>query len=145
MTEVFFYILEDDGADAGERFACRLTEKAQAGGHRVYINTADPAAARNLDKLLWLFRQGSFVPHVLADELESDDQLTPVVIGHGEPPAGFDDMLVNLGGDVSAFFSRFARHNEIVPPAQVGAARSRYRFYKDRGYALTTHKIAQTS
>lgn len=142
MTEVFFYILEDEAADATQRFACRLTEKAHAGGHRVYLHVADDDQAQQLDRLLWLFRQGSFVPHATVAELASDDTLTPVVIGHGEPPAGFDDVLVNVGGDVGAFFSRFARHNELVPPAAVSAARSLYRFYKDRGYALTTHRIA---
>lgn len=142
MTEVFFYILEDDAADASERFACRLTEKAHAGGHRVYLHVADDEQAQRLDRQLWLFRQGSFVPHVTTAALEADDTLTPVVIGSGEPPPGFDDMLVNVGGDAGTFFSRFARHNELVPPAAVDDARALYRFYKDRGYTLTTHRIA---
>ncbi|ROO37492.1 DNA polymerase III subunit chi [Salinisphaera orenii] len=142
MTEVFFYILADEAADASARFACRLTEKAHAAGHRVYLHVADARQAEDLDDLLWQFRQGSFVPHATLAALEADDDLTPVVIGTGEPPAGFDDVLVNLGGDVGTFFSRFARHNEIVAPADVAAARSLYRFYKDRGYALTTHRIA---
>lgn len=142
MTEVFFYILEDNAADASARFACRLTEKAHEAGHRVYLHVADESAADALDSLLWVFRQGSFVPHATVTALAADDELTPVVIGAAEPPAGFDDLLINLGGDVGGFFSRFARHNEIVAPDDVASARSRYRFYKDRGYALTTHKIA---
>ncbi|MES1927937.1 DNA polymerase III chi subunit, HolC [Salinisphaera dokdonensis CL-ES53] len=142
MTEVFFYILEDEAADANMRFACRLTEKAYDGGHRIYLHVADDAQADALDKLLWQFRQGSFVPHASVAALAADDHLTPVVIGAGAPPAGFDDILINVGGDVGGFFSRFARHNEIVAPADVDSARSRYRFYKDRGYTLTTHKIA---
>ena len=142
MTEVFFYILEDTTAEAPDRFACRLIEKAHGEGHRVYVHAADADAVARIDKLLWTFRQGSFVPHATVAALEADDDLTPVVIGTGEPPAGFDDVLVNLGGDVGTFFSRFARHNEIVAPADVAAARSLYRFYKDRGYALTTHRIA---
>ena len=142
MTEVFVYILEDEAEDASARFACRLTEKAHENGHRVYLHVADEAAADTLDALLWVFRQGSFVPHAKMAALEADDDLTPVVIGCGEPPPGFDDMLINLGGEVGSFFSRFARHNEIVAPTDVDSARTRYRFYKDRGYALTTHKIA---
>lgn len=142
MTEVFFYILEDSADDAGARLACRLAEKAHDGGHRVYLHVADQAESDALDTLLWQFRQGSFVPHETSAQRAADDDLTPVVIGSGEPPSGFDDVLINVSGDVSGFFSRFARHNEIVPPAAVESARSRYRFYKDRGYALTTHKIA---
>ncbi len=141
MTEVLFYILSDDAPDAAERFACRLAEKAHAGGHRLFLHTADAAQAGALDKLLWLFRQGSFVPHAAADALEADDDMTPVIIGAGEPPPGFDDILINLGGDVSRFFSRFSRHMEVVVPARREDARAAYRFYKDRGYQLTTHRI----
>lgn len=142
MTEVFFYILEDDAQDAADRFACRLTEKAHAEGHRVFVHVADEARMDTLDRLLWLFRQGSFVPHVTTPELSADDDLTPVVIGTGEPPAGFDDLLINIDGDVGGFFSRFSRHSEVVTPAARDAARERYRFFKDRGYSLTTHRIA---
>ncbi|ROO29120.1 DNA polymerase III subunit chi [Salinisphaera japonica] len=141
MTEVFFYILEDTAADAPDRFAARLIEKAHGEGHRVYVHVADADAVAALDKLLWTFRQGSFVPHVAAADLDADDDLTPIVIGAGEPPDGFNDVLVNVGGDVGAFFSRFARHNEIAGAARVAQARTQYRYFKDRGYALTTHKI----
>lgn len=142
MTEVFFYILEDKAAGATAYFACRLAEKAHAEGHRVFIHVADDAQAAMLDDMLWQFRQGSFVPHTTAETLEPDDDLTPVIIGAGQPPAGFDDVLINIGGDVGGFFSRFARHNEIVGPDNMAAARRQYRFFKDRGYQLTTHKIA---
>jgi len=142
MTEIFFYILDDTADDANARFACRMAEKAHDNGHRIYLHVADEARSEALDKLLWQFRQGSFVPHATTATLEADDNLTPVVIGAGEPPPGFNDILINIGGDVGGFFSRFARHNEIIAPADVDSARSRYRFYKDRGYTLTTHKIA---
>ncbi len=142
MTEIFFYILEDEAVDAGLRFACRLTEKAHTAGRRIYLHAGHADQVAALDTMLWVFRQSSFIPHVTAAALADDDRLTPVVIGSGAPPAGFDDVLVNLGGDVADFFSRFARHNEVVAPAAVAASRSRYRFYKDRGYRLTTHKIA---
>lgn len=142
MTEVFFYILEDEAGDAAQRFACRLTEKAHAEGHRVFVHVADDQQTEAMDKLLWLFRQGSFVPHVKAQDLAADDELTPVVIGTAGPPPGFDDVLINISGQVGDFFSRFSRHNEVVPPAARDQARERYRFFKDRGYALTTHKIA---
>lgn len=142
MTEIFFYILEDEAANATAYFTCRLTEKAHGEGHRVFIHVADTAQAAALDDMLWQFRQGSFVPHATLEALTTDDDLTPVVIGTGEPPAGFDDVLINAGGEVGLFFSRFARHNEIVGPSAMAAARRQYRFFKDRGYPLTTHRIA---
>lgn len=104
MTEIFFYILEDEAANATAYFTCRLTEKAHGEGHRVFIHVADTAQAAALDDMLWQFRQGSFVPHATLEALTTDDDLTPVVIGTGEPPAGFDDVLINAGGEVGLFF-----------------------------------------
>lgn len=143
MTEVLFYILDNDAPDAAPHFACRLTEKAHAAGHRLYLHTADAAQATALDRLLWTFRQGSFVPHARAHDFAADDSRTPVVVGSGEPPPAFDDILINLDGDVSGFFSRFRRHMEIVAPARRDAARAAYKFFRDRGYDLTTHHIAR--
>jgi DNA polymerase-3 subunit chi len=142
MTEVFFYILEDPSAGAAAHFACRLTEKAHSEGHRVFLQVRDEAQIRTLDQMLWQFRQGSFVPHAPVGQLAAGDDLTPVAIGCGEPPAGFADLAINVGGEIGDFFSRFVRHNEIVAPENRAAARRRYRFFKDRGYPLTTHKIA---
>lgn len=141
MTEVLFYILDNDAPDAAPHFACRLTEKAYAAGHRLYLHTANATQAAALDRMLWTFREGSFVPHVSSENLDADDDLTPIVIGTGEPPPQFDDILINLDGDVSRFFSRFKRHMEVVTPAGRDAARTAYRFYRDRGYDLKTHHI----
>lgn len=141
MTEVFFYILGEDAGESPEHFACRLTEKAHGKGHRVYLHMPDQARVDAMDRLLWQFRQGSFVPHGRADALADDDDITPVVVGAGVPPTHFDDISINIDGEVGDFFSRFARHNEIVGPQGMAAARNRYRFFKDRGYALKTHKI----
>lgn len=145
MTEVFFYILEDASAEAPAHFACRLAEKAHGAGHRLFIHVADDARAEAMDRMLWQFRQGSFVPHATTSTLAADDDLTPVVIGSGEPPAGFNDLLINVESEIDGFFSRFTRHNEIVGPGNLAAARRRYKYFKDRGYKLTTHKIAARS
>lgn len=141
MTEVYFYILESDRADAVMHFACRLTEKAYHAGHRIFIHVTSEAQVATMDRLLWQFRQGSFVPHETDNELTQGDDLCPVIIGCRAPPVAFDDFLVNIEGDTSAFHARFARCNEIVGPHALGLARQKYRHYKDQGYALTTHHI----
>lgn len=142
MTEVSFYLVEDGAENAGMRFACRLAEKAHAQGRRLYFHVENEAAGAALDELLWTFRQGSFIPHAPAAALEGEDDPTPVAIGTGgEPPPGFDDVLVNLTAEVPDFFSRFHRTVEIVTPATRDAGRRRYRFYQERGYSLETHRV----
>ncbi len=147
MTRVDFYVLEDGADDARERFACRLAEKAWRLKHSVYLHAASPAAAQRLDGLLWTWSDGSFLPHVLQSP-DLDPSLasaTPVRIGAGEEPGFEAELLVNLDHQVPQFFSRFDRVAEIVGPGdpERASARDRFRFYRDRGYALETHQIGR--
>lgn len=139
MTQVDFYILDENAPRSRALFACRLTEKACGMGHRVYLHTESEGAARELDELLWTFRDRSFLPHALAGE----DAEVPVHIGHGADPAERFHLLINLGHEVPSFFSRFERVAEVVDgdAGHKAKGRERFRFYKDRGYPLETHKL----
>jgi DNA polymerase-3 subunit chi len=141
MTRIDFYILEDTDPNARWRFACRLTEKAYQQGHRVYLHVDSTQEAARVDDLLWTFRGGSFIPHTCGDE--ADDPEARVHVGHGEEPQGHDDVLVNLSTQVPPFFSRFQRVVELVDGDEERRrqSRDRFRFYRDRGYALESHPI----
>jgi DNA polymerase-3 subunit chi len=142
MTRIDFYSLED--ASRGDRFllTCRLVERILAGeGMRIYIHVPDRQQAQHLDELLWTFREQSFIPHGLLDE--TDPRFTPVLIGIDSGPVQEDQVLINLAPDVPEFFGRFERLCEPVDqnPAIRAAGRARFRYYRDRGYALHHHKI----
>ena len=140
MTRVSFYVLAAERPDGSLWLACRVAEKAYKQGKRIYLFCGDPATAARLDDLLWTFRQGSFVPHERAGE----DSAAPVVIGEQAPPAACADVLINLDSEVPDFFSRFERVAEIVGADAEARrqARTRYQFYRDRGYALETHNVS---
>ena len=146
MTRVDFYILPGAAPDGRERLACRLADKAYRLGHPVYIHTQGPEQAAALDDLLWTFRDGSFVPHQrVAGDANLDG--VPVLIGHAEVPEQCHTLLINLAQEVPSFFSRFERVLEPVDQREDNklAGRERFRFYRDRGYALETHTLsAQT-
>ncbi|WP_127478029.1 DNA polymerase III subunit chi [Sulfurivermis fontis] len=145
MTRIDFYILEGKQPADGRVIACRVAEKAWLTGHRVYIHTADEREAERLDELLWTFRQGSFVPHQKLEAGIPADTLTPIHIGWGGEPEVHDEVLINLAAEVPLFFSRFQRVAEIVPADEQARqqGRARYKFYRDRGYPLETHTLAQ--
>lgn len=142
MTKVDFYLLSASEPESRERTACRLAEKAYRLGHRVYLLVPDPASALELDELLWTFSQGSFVPHAVCTD-NTDSDVHPVLIGHAEPPAALNDVLVSLAQEVPPWFSRFARVAELVGVADEDKtrARERFRFYRERGYPLDTHNL----
>jgi DNA polymerase-3 subunit chi len=141
MTQVDFYVLDEPAA--GNRFtlACRLSEKIYHQGRRIFIHTESEEETRHMDRLLWTFRQGSFIPHgTLGD---CDPAVTPVIIGHQSEGGDEHDVLINLSTDVPTCFSRFERVAEIIDkePQVISAGRERFRFYRDRGYPLTKHDI----
>jgi DNA polymerase-3 subunit chi len=140
VTRVDFYLLRQAMPNGRLLLACRLAEKAYAQGRRVYAHTDTAASAARLDEVLWTFRQGSFVPHELHPPRTPD---CPVVIGHGVEPPEPNDVLLNLADDLPMFFSRFERVAEIVDadPTARERARERYRYYRERGYALGHHEI----
>lgn len=142
MTRVDFYILGGDEPAGLARLACRLVDKAWQQGMASLVNVADPAAAAGVDELLWTFRDISFLPHAPAAEATGERRLA-AVIGCGEEPRCELDLLINLAPAVPEFFSRFARVAELVDeePARRTAGRERFRFYRDRGYPLDTHKL----
>ena len=142
MTRIDFYISPAATATARQQLACRIAEKAYLKQHAVYLHTADETQAEQLDTLLWVFRAGSFIPHCRShDPLAA---VSPVLIGSNEPPAVVNGVLINLCDEVPAFFSRFNRVAEVVSGDETARqqARQRYKFYRERGYALETHELS---
>ncbi|MDE2090759.1 MAG: DNA polymerase III subunit chi [Gammaproteobacteria bacterium] len=139
MTQVDFYVLPDSTPRGRTLFACKLAEKAFSLGHRSFVHLTSETEARELDNLMWTFRDRSFLPHCLAGE----DAQAPVHLGFGQEPAEEFHLLINLSPEIPGFFSRFERVAEVLDASDETRAqgRQRYRFYKDRGYPLETHKL----
>ncbi|HEY6597864.1 MAG TPA: DNA polymerase III subunit chi [Pseudomonadales bacterium] len=139
MTRVDFYQLPDVDLEARSRFACRLAHKAVSGGSRVHVHVGSAAAAKDLDALMWEYPDHHFLPHGVSGEAAA--QNAPVVIGHTEPDADADQVLINLAAEIPAFFGRFERVAEIVVEQTRADSRKRWKFYRDRGYPLEHHAI----
>jgi DNA polymerase III subunit chi len=120
-------------------YACRLARKAYASGKPVVV-LAEPQRLAAFDEQLWTFEPLEFIPHCMAQNPLAND--TPVVLTSNLDEAPHHHVLVNLGAPMSAQFARFERLVEIVGSDgdELAAGRERYRFYRDRGYAIETHK-----
>lgn len=143
MTRVDFYILGQQARDNRYQFTCRLVDKIHGQGRRVYIHAGSGAEVQHLDRLLWTFREQSFIPHGRVGD--ADPELTPVLLGWQGDPREEDDVLINLASEVPEFFSRFDRVAEVMDsdPEVRRAGRKRFHFYRDRGCPLKTHEIGQ--
>ncbi len=141
MPRIDFYTLEPDSPGDRCRLTCRLVERAYAEQQRVLIHCPDPELARHLDRLLWTFRQDSFIPHGLVGQ--TDPLLTPVLISLDGNPPDPDRVLINLALEVPGFVGRCEQVWEPVDqePAVRAAGRERFRLYRTQGYVLEHHPV----
>ncbi len=152
MTQVDFYILPDNSDESRLNLACRLADKAVQRKLGVFLLAETETDARRLDELLWTFSQNSFLPHRYAWDLAAAPAEEPIIIGCRERagPETIDDaagaawdLMINLANEVPATFGRYERLAEVVDaePTRRDSGRTRYRYYRDRGYELKTHQL----
>lgn len=140
MTRIDFH----SGVEDPLLHTCKLVRKAVAAGNRVVCHSSDPQRLDDLDRALWAFSPTDFIAHVPVEDPLA--QQTAVLLSNGqtEPPSTHMAVLVNLDAQTPPCFSRFERLIEIVgrDDADKAAARERFRFYRDRGYALAHHDFS---
>ncbi|MEX2470467.1 MAG: DNA polymerase III subunit chi [Pseudohongiellaceae bacterium] len=141
MAQVSFYSLADSDPHSRLLFACRLTEKAAALGHRVFIQAESPEQAATLDKLLWTFKPSAFLPHTVNET--GQPQHEAVAVGTARQLEFHSDVLINLADEPVHSHQRFKRINEIVCGDKELTARGRkhYRYYQGEGYEIETFKV----
>ncbi len=137
MTRIDFHSNVGDSI----AYACRLVRKAYLSGEPIVV-LAEPARLAAFDEQLWTFKPLEFVPHCMADSALAAD--TPVLLTASLEALVQDQrhqILLNLGATVPQQFARFERLLEVVgnEEHELVAGRDRYRFYRDRGYALNNY------
>lgn len=137
MTRIDFYHYADDKL----RFACRLAAKACDQASRVVVWSDDADVLGRFDRDLWTFQSTRFVPHVWAGTGLASE--TPVILATSGENLPHHDVLLNLGGEWPPFFASFERLLEIVAcdEEDKARARSRYAFYRKRGYDIQVNAI----
>jgi DNA polymerase-3 subunit chi len=139
MTEVSFHFNTPDKWS----YMCRLLRKAVVGGSRVAI-TGEATLLQRLDADLWTFSAIDFLPHC-SDAAEAGMlAASPVVVCASPSASPHHEVLLNLGPDVPVGFEPFERLIEVVGVTDEDRAdsRRRWKYYLDRGYAITRHDLA---
>ena len=141
MTRIDFY----SNAESKLKVACQLVARAFRDQLPVVVYAPDHETARSFDRLLWTYQAIGFVPHCLAGDALSSE--TPVVIAINDSESAHYRVLLNLHTESPPAFSRFERLIEIVAPDDEDRqrARARFRFYRDRGYEIHHHDLANSA
>ena len=139
MTRIDFYTEAPDKAE----IACRLAAKAMQQQCRVLIFSPEDEMLGRVDRLLWALPPTSFVPHCRARAPIAPE--TPILLTERAEDPPHDDVLINLAPHWPSSFARFRRVIEIVATGDDDKqlARERFRFYRDRGYDIRTHRLGE--
>lgn len=131
MTELGFYHLTRSGLDQA---LPRLLEKVHGQGLRVVLRCREPERLDQLDRLLWTYRNDSFLPHGSAADGHAAHQpiwLTTVV----ERPNDATVLVLvdNADATDAEAFERVLELFDGRDPEAVAAARERWRWAEARG------------
>ena len=139
MTEIEFHFNTPDKLG----YCTRLLRKIYRAGERAVV-TAEPELLANLDQFLWTFSPSEFLPHCLGTADARNLDASPIVLAEQVSAGSVDSLLINLGQRVPADFERFHRLIEVVSAQDEDrlSGRSRWKHYRDRGYALNKHDLS---
>tara|TARA_R110002167_G_C12290761_1_gene616082 strand:- start:45 stop:482 length:438 start_codon:yes stop_codon:yes gene_type:complete len=143
-TQINFYILPSSEESKKLEFCARLVEKVFSKEHRVLIVCDSGQQLEALDKLLWSFKEESFIPHLISDEITAETRNMPIVLTlDSNYKMGAEDVCISMSHQVVQQFECFSRFLEITNQNKDALAESRehYKFYRQKGYEITTHKI----
>lgn len=145
MPRVDFYILDQPDRRSKLQFACRLVQKIRGHDLKVLVQTSDSNQSADMDRLLWTFRQNSFIPHAITRKGDLAWADYPVQISHVHHDPGHADVLVNLREQVSEEHFRYDRVVELVGGDENDRAsgRDRFRSYRDQGVEPETHRMGR--
>lgn len=138
MTRIEFLHDAPDRIAAAAEWLRRAMERRQT----VLVYVPERQAAQALDRLLWTQPATGFIPHCEAGSSLANE--TPIVLADTLDQLPHDRCLLNLGNDLPPGFSRFEDLVEIVSTDDADRlpARERFKFYRERGYAIEARSIA---
>lgn len=129
-----FYILPQADEDSRAVFIGRVCQKALQQGLQIYIHTDHQAKAESLDRLLWSFRDDSFLPHYLIGNTPT----APISLGHGDQLPEHRQLFLNAAGLLPEMAFEFERIADVViqAPELLASSRQNYSRCRELGYEM---------
>lgn len=138
MTRISFL----HGAPDRIQSAAQWLQRAWSDRQAVLVFVPDAEQAHRLDRMLWTQPQLAFIPHCRTDSPLAGE--TPILLTDRLDDPVQEACLLNLSNELPPSFSRFEHLVEIVSidDADRLPARERFKFYRDRGYAVENRDIS---
>lgn len=142
MTRISFLHGAPDRIQSAAQWLQRAWAERQAAHFGVLVYVPDAEQAARLDRMLWTQPALSFVPHCHANSPLAVE--TPILLTDRLDAPTQESCLLNLSNELPPGFSRFEHLVEIVSTDDADRlpARERFKFYRDRGYAIENRDIS---
>ena len=119
------------------RVLCELAEEFSLAGQRVLVMVQDDNQGVTLDRFMWIWKKGAFLPHVYQNgSVECHDEPV-VIVAEEENPNGAQVLL--MGAPCSMEFMRHFRHvvdfAEAFDEDRLEVSRERFKEYRQYGFA----------
>lgn len=139
MPVIDFYIFKQKNKQQAHLFACSLLEKLYADGRFVCVHTNQLDDAERFEKLLWTYRDDSFIPHLLISDAV-DQSIIPILIDYPQKTAIPRDILLNLSHTTPPNYQQSTQLIELVydDPTEQQLARERFKYYREQGFEIRT-------
>ena len=140
-TNVLFHHFESIERKDFLVYVCKLIEKGYKQNiNPIFIKTNTQKQAEELDKILWTFRQESYVPHALVDK---DNNTQPVKIGWVDNEIEDAEAIINLSDGMPDTSNHLKKIHEIIEniDEKKEKARERWKKYKSIGFNIKAYKV----
>jgi DNA polymerase-3 subunit chi len=136
-TLVRFLVLSNN---TKQKLICELTEKFYLAGKKTVILVKNTEQGNELDNLLWIWKQASFIPHLYNQQL-SYKVLEPVVLTtHIENNPGFEFLLLAHPAPLDTIlkFEQVIDFAEKYDSTLLNSSRDRFKIYRDNKLKVET-------
>ena len=142
-TNVLFHHFESIERKDFLIYVCKLIEKGYKQNiNPIYIKTDTQKQAEEIDKILWTFRQESYIPHTLVDQDSNNTQ--PVQIGWIDNEIEDAEAIINLSDGMPDISNHLKKIHEIIEniDEKKEKARERWKKYKSIGFNIKAYKVS---
>ena len=142
-TNVLFHHFESIERKDFLIYVCKLIEKGYKQNiNPIFIKTDTQKQAEEIDKILWTFRQESYIPHTLVDQDSNNTQ--PVQIGWIDNEIEDAEAIINLSDGMPDISNHLKKIHEIIEniDEKKDKARERWKKYKSIGFNIKAHKVS---
>jgi DNA polymerase-3 subunit chi len=120
------------------RVVCDITEKEYELGNKVVIYVSDEKEGKNLDNMLWSWKQSTFIPHNYSESLDSASKDPVIISTNISDNINYNTLILvqPTEPDICKTYNRIIDFAEKYNPTKLETDRKRYKLYRENKFKL---------